>query len=138
MAQHAAESTIVTPSPKRRGLSEETQAGFIAISPWILGFIVFTAFPFVASFYFSFTRYDVINPPEWIGLANYERLLTRDRYFPKAVQNTLIYALLYIPSNIVTSLGAAMLLNSARRMKGFFRTAFYLPAMTPAVATAYI
>src|SRR5690606_10584859 len=116
MVQHAAESsTIASTGSRRRGMSEETRAGYLAISPWIIGFIIFTAFPFFASFYFSFTRYDVINPPEWVGLANYERLLTRDRYFPKAVQNTVIYAALYIPSNIVTSLGAAMLLNSARK-----------------------
>lgn len=139
MVQHVADTTTVAPEPrKRRGLSEETRAGLVTISPWIIGFIVFTAFPFFASLYFSFTRYDIINPPQWVGLDNYERLLTRDRYFPQAVQNTIFYALLYIPSNIITSLGAAMLLNSARKWKGFFRTAFYLPAMTPAVATAYI
>lgn len=125
-------------TPRRGRFSEETISGFITISPWIIGFLIFTAGPFFASLYFSFTRYDVINPPEWIGLDNYTRLLTEDRYFPKAVQNTFIYALLYIPSNIVTSLGAALLLHKARYMKGFFRTAFYLPAMTPAVATAYI
>jgi multiple sugar transport system permease protein len=139
MVQHVADTSTVAPYERKRfRVSEETKAGFLTISPWIFGFIVFTAFPFFASFFLSFTRYDVINPPEWIGLDNYERLLTRDRYFPKAVQNTVIYAVFYIPANIVTSLGAAILLNSARKWKGFFRTAFYLPAMTPAVATAYI
>ncbi len=125
-------------APSRRRISEETIAGFLTISPWIIGFIVFTAIPFVSSFYFSFTRYDVINPPEWIGLDNYTRLLTQDRLFPTALRNTLIYAVIYVPLNIATSLGAAMLLHKARYMKGFFRTAFYLPAMTPAIATAYI
>ena len=138
MAQHVADTGVETAAPRRRRFSEETVAGFMTISPWIVGFIIFTAFPFFASLYFSFTRYDVINPPEWIGLENYTRLLTQDRYFPTAVQNTMVYALLYVPSNIITSLGAAMLLNRARQLKGFFRTAFYLPAMTPAVATAYI
>jgi multiple sugar transport system permease protein len=140
MVQHAADSTTAAPAERKRRfrLSEETRAGFLTISPWIFGFIVFTAFPFFASFYFSFTNYNVADPAEWIGLDNYERLLTRDRDFPRAVQNTLVYAVLYIPANVVTSLGAAMLLNSARKWKGIFRTAFYLPAMTPAVATAYI
>ncbi|CAN5328440.1 MAG: sugar ABC transporter permease [Chloroflexota bacterium] len=140
MAQQVADTTTTTPTPRptRRRFSEETIAGYITISPWIIGFLVFTAIPFFASLYFSFTRYDVINPPEWVGLDNYTRLLTEDRYFPQAVQNTFIYALMSIPANIITSLGAAMLLHKAQYAKGFFRTAFYLPAMTPAIATAYI
>lgn len=138
MAQPLAETQPATTGTRRWRPSEETVSGFVTISPWIVGFLIFMAFPFVASFYFSFTRYDVINPPQWIGLQNYERLFTQDRYFPEAIRNTFVYAVLYIPSNIVTSLGAALLLHKARYMKGFFRTAFYLPAMTPAVATAYI
>lgn len=138
MARELAPSTAAPIEPPRRRISEETLSGLITISPWAVGFIIFTAFPFFASLYFSFTRYDVINPPEWIGLDNYTRLLTQDRYFPTALRNTLYYALMYVPFHIVTSLGVALLLNRARQMKGFFRTAFYLPAMTPAVATAYI
>jgi multiple sugar transport system permease protein len=138
MAQPVAETSTPAVTAQRRRFSEQTVAGFMSISPWIIGFVVFTAFPFFASLYFSFTKYDVINPPQWIGLDNYQRLFTRDKAFPKAVENTLIYAAMYIPSNIITSLAGAMLLNKARYMKGFFRTAFYLPAMTPAVATAYI
>jgi multiple sugar transport system permease protein len=125
-------------APRRWRLSEETRAGWLAISPWIIGFIVFTAFPFFASFYFSFTKYDVLTSPEWVGLDNYERLLTRDRLFPVALRNTLVYAALYVPLHIATSLGVALLLNQAARWKGFFRTIFYLPAITPAVATAYL
>lgn len=131
----------VSNQPRRRsrfGMSEETRAGWLAISPWIVGFGVFTMFPFVASLYFSFTEYDVISSPEWIGLANYERLLTRDRLFPLALRNTFIYAVLYVPLHLATALGVALLLNEARRLKGFFRTAYYLPSMTPAVATAYL
>ncbi len=138
MARQLADASAAPTVTSRRRIGEETLSGFVTISPRIIGFTIFTAVPFFASLYFSFTRYDVINPPEWIGLANYERLLTEDRYFPEAVRNTFVYALMYIPANIVTSLGAALLLHKARYMKGFFRTAFYLPAMTPAVATAYI
>jgi multiple sugar transport system permease protein len=138
MAQQLADTATTTPNPPRRRISEETLAGYITISPWIIGFLIFTAVPFFASLYFSFTRYDVINPPVWIGLDNYTRLLTEDRYFPIAVQNTFIYALMSIPANIITSLGAAMLLHKAAYARGFFRTAFYLPAMTPGIATAYI
>jgi len=135
-------TTAPTPEPvtttRRWARAEETRAGWIAITPWIIGFVIFAAFPFIASLYFSFTKYDVIHSPEWVGLDNYERLLTRDRLFPLALRNTFIYAALYVPLHIVTSLGIALLLNAARRAKGIFRTAFYLPSMTPAVATAYL
>jgi multiple sugar transport system permease protein len=122
----------------RRGWSEESRAGWLAISPWIFGFLVFTLFPFVSSFYFSFTRYDIISTPQWVGLENYERLLTRDRLFPLALRNTFIYTALYVPLHLASALAIALLLDQARRMRGIFRTAFYLPSMTPAVASAYL
>ncbi|MBA3380043.1 MAG: sugar ABC transporter permease, partial [Chloroflexia bacterium] len=81
----------VSEQPRRKsrfGISDETRAGWLMISPWIVGFIVFTMFPFVASLYFSFTDYDVISSPEWTGLDNYQRLLTQDRLFPLALRNT--------------------------------------------------
>jgi len=123
---------------KPRYMSDETRAGWLTISPWIIGFIVFTAGPFLASLYFSFTKYNVLSSPEWIGLDNYQRLLTKDRLFPLALKNTFVYALMYVPLHIITALGVAMLLDKARHLKGVFRTAFYLPAITPAVATAYL
>jgi multiple sugar transport system permease protein len=126
------------PTRSRRRMAPESVAGWLSISPWIIGFLIFTAFPFFASFYFSFTKYDVLTSPEWVGLDNYKRLLTRDRLFPIALKNTLIYAALYVPLHIVTALGVALLLNEAARWKGFFRTVFYLPAITPAIATAYL
>ena len=122
----------------RHGSREESIAGWLSISPWIVGFIVFTATPFIASLYFSFTDYNVLNPPEWVGLDNYKRLFTNDRLLPKALENTLIYSALYVPLNIISALGVAMLLNKARHFTGFFRTAYYLPSITPGVATAYL
>ena len=122
----------------RRKLSEETIAGFLTISPWIIGFVIFTAVPVVASLYFSFTRYDVITPPRWVGLANYERLFTRDELFPKSLWNSAVYTALYVPLHTLTALGVALLLHEARKFKGIFRTLFYLPAITPAVATSFL
>lgn len=132
-----AQETQKPPRSSRR-FSEEAIAGWISILPWLVGFLVFTAAPFIASFYFSFTDYNVLQPPEWVGLDNYERLFTRDRLFPKALENTLIYAMMYVPMNIISALAVAMLLNQARHFTGFFRTAYYLPSITPAVATAYL
>jgi multiple sugar transport system permease protein len=131
----------VAPQPRSRSrfrMSDESRAGWLAISPWIVGFVVFTAFPFVSSLYFSFTSYDVISSPEWVGLENYERLFTRDRLFPLSLRNTFVYTLLYVPLHLATALGVALLLNEARHLKGIYRTAYYLPSMTPAIATAYL
>ncbi len=123
---------------KRRWMSEETRAGWIAISPWVIGFLIFTLGPLIASLYFSFTSYNVLQPARWIGLDNYRTLLTDDPLLPKALRNTLVYAALYVPLHVITALGVALLLNEARQMRGFFRTIFYLPSITPAVATAYL
>ncbi len=118
--------------------SEERRAGWIAISPWVIGFLLFTAWPVISSLYFSFTKYDVVSPPEWIGLSNYRQLLTDDSRFIKSVTNTLVYAGLYVPLHVASALGVALLLHRARRFTGIFRTVFYLPSITPAVATAYL
>ncbi len=123
---------------KRRWVAQETIAGWLSISPWLIGFLVLTATPLLASLYFSFTKYDVLRSPEWIGLANYQKLFTDDRLFPVALGNTFVYALMFVPLDVGTGLAAALLLNQARHWQGFFRTVYYLPAVTPAVATAYL
>ncbi len=123
---------------RRRRVAQETIAGWLSISPWLVGFLVLTATPLIASLYFSFTKYDVLRSPEWVGLANYQKLFTDDRLFPVALRNTFVYALMFVPLDVGTGLAAALLLNQARRWQGFFRTVYYLPAITPAVATAYL
>jgi multiple sugar transport system permease protein len=130
--------SIAQPSRRRRRISDETRSGWIAISPWVVGFLIFTAFPVGASLYFSFTKYDVISSPRWIGFDNYNRLFTRDDLFPKALMNSFVYTLMYVPAHTTASLFVALLLHHARYCKGIFRTLFYLPSVTPAVATAYL
>ena len=122
----------------RTASGEETRAGLLSISPWLIGFLIFTAGPLIASLVLSFTRYDVISSPRWIGLANYRRAFTTDPYFFKALWNSVFYTALYVPLHVVTALGAALLLDRARRATGFFRTLFYLPSITPGVATALL
>jgi multiple sugar transport system permease protein len=123
-----------TVSPGRRWrVSPETKWAFIFLLPWIIGFLVFTAGPMVASLYLSFTDYNVIRPPDLVGLDNYEQL-TRDRRIPLSLFNTAFYALFNVPGTIILSLALAMLLVRVGRAAGFFRTVFYLPNVTPAVA----
>lgn len=126
---------------KRRfspAVAEEATAGFLAISPWIIGFLIFTAGPFLASLYFSFTRYNVLDRPAFVGLSNYRAILTDDSLFLTSLRNSIIFTALYVPLHVITSLGVALLLNRASRLQGIFRTLFYLPSITPAVATAIL
>jgi multiple sugar transport system permease protein len=122
----------------RTATGEEARAGLAAISPWLIGFVIFTAGPLIASLFLSFTRYDVIRPARWVGFDNYERAFTTDPYFWRALGNSVFYTVVYVPLHVATALGAALLLDRARRATGFFRTLFYLPSMTPGVATAIL
>ncbi|MBQ0905254.1 sugar ABC transporter permease [Micromonospora sp. U21] len=111
----------------------EIRAAYGFISLWIVGFLVFTLGPMIASLVLSFTDYNAIDSPEGVGVANYRELVA-DPKVAKALGNTLIYAVLYVPTAMVVALILAMVLNRVGRASGFFRTVFYLPVMTPTVA----
>jgi multiple sugar transport system permease protein len=112
---------------------QERLAGFLFISPWIIGFIIFTAGPMLASLALSLTSYDVLNAPKFTGLDNYARLVSDPR-LRLSLGNSAIYAVLHVPLSIIVALALAIMLNNVGRASGFFRTAFYLPSITPAVA----
>jgi multiple sugar transport system permease protein len=116
----------------RRG---EGRAALGFLSPWLIGFAAFTAVPMVISLVLSFTNYDLINPPSAAGLANY-RELVHDPQVRTALYNTVLFTVLHVPAQIILALALASLLHRAGRAAGFFRTAFYLPVMTPPVALA--
>jgi hypothetical protein len=118
-------------------MDEETRAGLLFVSPFLIGFVIFTAGPLLYSLYLSFTAYDVLSPPRWIGLQNYQRMLTDPR-FSKTLFNTLYYVALYVPTAIPLAFGLALLLNANVRGLSFWRTAFYLPEITPAVAAGVL
>jgi multiple sugar transport system permease protein len=105
------------------------------ISPWLIGFICFTAGPMLASAYLSLTKYDIFSPPQWAGFANFARMLD-DRLFWVALRNTAVYALMAVPIQVVSALFFAVLLNQKVRGVGVFRTLFYLPSVMPDVANA--
>src|ERR1041384_4240613 len=120
----------------RRGRSMrwiETRAALLFISPWLIGFLVFTAWPVVNSAYLSLTDYDVINDPSYVGFDNYVTLF-QDPKVGLALRNTFLFAVMSVPAQLVVSLGLALLLSAAPKASGFFRTAFFLPKMTPPVA----
>jgi len=113
---------------RRRGLVA------LFLSPWIVGFTVFFAYPLVWSFYLSFTSYDLLSSPRWVGLANYRYLLFTDEQIWPAVKNTLWLIAFLVPLQVLFAFGVALMLTRARWGHGFFRTVFYLPALVPPVA----
>jgi len=104
------------------------------LSPWIVGFTVFFGYPLVMIGYLSFTHYDLLSPPRWIGLANYRYLLGEDPEVWPAVRNTLWIIAVAVPLQVLFAFGIAVMLTRARRGVGAFRTVFYLPALVPPVA----
>lgn len=118
-------------SPMRR---REALAGVLFVLPWLVGLVAFTAYPVLASLAFSFTEYSVLEPPVWVGLDNYQALLTTDKTARMALQNSAIYALLSVPLGLLLSLALAVLLNMRATGIGLYRTLFYLPSVVPPVA----
>jgi multiple sugar transport system permease protein len=111
--------------------------GLAFISPWLIGFLVLTLYPILASLYFSFCDYRVLSPPVWVGLRNYQELFTDHDYFLPSLANT-AFMFLALPIGTFFSVCIAMLLN--RKLKGMaiFRTIFYLPSVVPVVASSVL
>ncbi len=108
--------------------------GYIFCGPWILSILIFTAYPMLASFYFSFNKYNVIQPPHWLGLRNYVNMFTRDARLLRSIYNTLYLTLLGVPLSMISSLALAVLLNARVKAVGFYRTLYYMPSLVPPVA----
>jgi multiple sugar transport system permease protein len=123
--------------PRRSQAIRERRWAFVFLAPWIIGFLVFTAGPMIASLVLSFTDYDVLNSPKFSGTANYRDLLN-DPKVATSLGNTVFYTVLHVPLAMAVALGLAMLLNRVGRGAGIFRTIFYLPAMTPPVAVGVL
>jgi multiple sugar transport system permease protein len=104
------------------------------MSPWIVGFTVFFAYPLLASVYLSFTHYDLLSRPRWVGTANYAFMLHHDPQIWNAVKNTLWLMLIAVPLQVLFAFGIAAMVTRAKSGVGFFRTVFYLPTLAPPVA----
>ena len=116
----------------------EARDGYLCIMPWVLGFVIFTAGPIIASLVLSFTRYTILAPPRFIGLANYTKIFTNDPLFRQSLKVTVIYTRALVPLGVTGGYVLALLLNRVVRGMGFFRTALYLPSVVPAIATSYL
>jgi multiple sugar transport system permease protein len=128
-------------SPRR--LSPATRRnlrnGLLFISPWIVGVLVFTAYPIVMTFYYGFTDYNGVTfPPHWLGLNNYTTLFGGDPQFWPAVANTVWWVAFSVPLGIAVGIALALLLNLRVRGLGAYRTLYYMPAMVPAVGSSML
>lgn len=120
-----------------RSRRREVFMGILFILPWILGLLIFTLYPVVASFILSFTRTGEGSAIKWVGLDNYITAFREPDFF-RAILNTLILSLIGIPVAQIMSLVAALLLNVKMKFQGIFRTIFFLPSVVPAVATGLL
>ena len=126
--------------PRRsRRATREAIEGYLFILPWIVGFIGLTFIPMLASLYFSFTKYSIIRPPVFTGLANYTRAFSgQDRLFYTSLLRTARFALYYVPVGVIISLVLAVMLNQHLRGTTIYRTLFFLPTLTPAAASTLL
>jgi len=111
---------------------------YLFISPWILGFLVFTAGPILASLYLSFTDYAIIAPPQWKALANYQKAFAADPLFWKSLANTAYYVGVGVPLRIIFAFLLAALLNTGIKGRLFYRVAYYMPSIIPGVASSVL
>jgi oligogalacturonide transport system permease protein len=108
---------------------ENKKLGFLFVLPFVLGVLGFKLFPFVMSFALAFTQFDIIDPPEWVGLQNYRELFGADPLFRKSLSVTLLFAALAVPLRVGFALFIAHVLNFKLKGINFFRAAFYLPSI---------
>jgi multiple sugar transport system permease protein len=118
-------------------LRSEARAGYLFALPWLVGFLGFFLGPMIASVVFSLCDYDVLHPARWVGGQNYARL-AQDPMLGKAFFNIFFLSAIAIPAAMAISLGLAMLLNARVNGMPLYRTAFYLPSLTPVVAVAIV
>ncbi|MFH1084238.1 MAG: sugar ABC transporter permease [Chloroflexota bacterium] len=116
----------------------ETIAAYVFVSPFLLNLVLLTAVPVLASFYFSFCDYDIINPAKWLGFRNYVRLFTDDKRFIVSMANTLFMVGLGVPAHMIAGLLIALLMNTKVEGRAIYRTMYYLPSQVSGVALAFM
>ncbi len=113
---------------RRFGITGNDIAGYLLISPWLIGFAVFTLVPLVSSFLYSLTSYNLLSAPEFVGISNYLQAFEDDRFY-QSFRVTFTYALVHVPLKLVFALFVAMLFNCDRKGVGIYRALYYLPSI---------
>jgi multiple sugar transport system permease protein len=117
---------------------KESREFYFFTSPWWIGLIIFVLGPMIASIIISFTKWDIISPPVWIGFDNYKDLFFDDPLFWKSMKVTVIFTFVLVPIQLTLSLLVAILLNQKIKGMKFYRTMFYLPTVLPVVASSML
>lgn len=137
VAEPRLRAIVASPRPALSLRHQEALAGLLAILPWFVGFVLFSAGPIVASFILMFMEWEVITPATFSGLGNFRRLF-RDSLVIQSLHNTFFYTILAVPLNLVAALFAALLLNARIRGTNVYRALIHLPSQIPAVASAIL
>lgn len=119
----------------RTAQSQRTRFAWLILTPALLGMLVFFVYPLIATVYFSFTRFDLVSRPQWIGLHNYRYFLTDDPMVWQAIRNTLWLTVVLVPARILFGLACAGIVTTLKRGAGLLRVLYYLPALAPPVAS---
>jgi multiple sugar transport system permease protein len=138
MSSSADRSGTIIKTRRRSHFWRDTLHGYLFILPVVLGLLIWTFGPMLASFFYSLTDYNLLKPPVFIGLANYANLFTVDDLFIQSVTVTLRYAFMFVLFSQMLSLGLAMLLTQNVRFLNLFRTLYYLPIVIPYIASALL
>lgn len=109
--------------------------GYLFLTPWLIGFLGLFIGPGLYSFYLSFTKYDVLSTPVFLGLKNYTDMLSKDDLFWPSLGRTAYYAIVSVPLSVIGSMGLAILLNTKLRGVTIYRTLFFMPSLVPLVAS---
>ena len=109
--------------------TDHQPVAYLFILPWIIGFLIFQLYPFVASFVYSFTDFSLLKSMKFVGFKNYIQMFTRDRVFYKSLWATMKYVLIAVPGKLVFALIIAMILNMKLKCINFYRTVYYLPSI---------
>lgn len=124
-------------TPRRRRRINEVALAYLFLLPTLLGLLFFSLGPVVAGFLISFTNWNILLPPQWVGLLNYQALVEQD--LPrKVLWNTVYYTVLNVPLNMSLALGVALLLNQRLRFVSFYRAVYFLPVVSSTVAASLI
>lgn len=118
----------ISASEKRKRY-QNNLAGYLFISPWLIGFLLLSLWPILQSLYLSFTNYSLLESPRWVGLDNYSRIFFHDAVFRKSLSVTFIFVFVSVPLKLAFSLLIAIMLNRKIRGISFYRTAFYFPSL---------
>lgn len=128
-------------NPIRVQPDHQWQSGLLFTTPWLVGFLLFFLWPFAASLYWSFCQFDLINPPQWVGLENYRRLASEvgtSNGFGNALANTFYFSVFSVPLSVLLGVSLALLLSMRIHGQAIYRTLVYLPSVIPVIAACIL